>query len=165
MTTFTPFEFSEYLLDLVVTESLALNSGLKVVAEKIEKTAKSEIGHYQKSYAKFPAWAHLSESTIAEKESLGYSPPDNPLLRTGEMRDSISNTVEGLEATIGSNDQKMVWHEFGTSKMAMRPVLGPAAFRNRNFIVKTIGYAVVSGFYGNKKIHPNLGYDFEAGSE
>jgi hypothetical protein len=107
----------------------------------------------------------LAQSTLSEKEALGYSPPDNPLLRTGETKESIDCLVQGLEAEIGSNNQKMVWDEFGTSKMPMRPVLGPAAFRNRNFITKTIGESVVAGFYGKNRIHENLGYDFETGSE
>lgn len=140
---------------------------LKAIAVRIEKTAKSEIGHYQKSYGKFPAWAQLADSTIADKTKNGYSPPDNPLLRTGEMQDSIKHEVNesNLSAIIGSTDPKMLFHEFGTSKMTMRAVIGPAAFRNRKFIEKKALTATMSGIFENKEmpedIHDSLGYNFD----
>lgn len=161
MKIFTPDSFAEHLLTLVASESIAMHEGLKIIAEKIEKTAKSEIGHYNKSYGNFPAWALLTESTISDKEKLGYAPPDNPLFRTGDLQASISHTVKDFEAIIGSIDQVMFYHEFGTSKMAMRPVLGPAVYRNKKSIQAILGAAVVSGFYGIEKIHQNLGYDFK----
>lgn len=166
MKTFSPVDFSKHLLLLVAGEALAMHKGLEIIAKSIEKTAKSEIGRYQKSVGPFPKWADLMPDTVTEKEKLGYAPPDNPLLRTGELRDSIGHQVEGLEAVIGSTSQLMVYHEFGTSRMAMRPVLGPAAFRNKKLIQSVLGRAVVAGFYGNNlKIHESLGYEFETSVE
>ena len=75
------------------------------------------------------------------------------------MRDSITHEVHGLEAVIGSTDPKMVYHEFGTAKMPPRPVMGPAAFRNKDFILKVIGKAAMSGLVGGERIHPSLGYE------
>lgn len=162
MKIFSPVGFSEHLINLIASEAIAMHEGLKVVAKAIEKTAKNEIGKYQSAVGQFPKWAELEESTIAEKERLGYAPPDNPLLRTGSLRDSISNQVRGFEAVIGSTSQVMVYHEFGTSRMAMRPVIGPAAFRNKKKIQKILGSAVVAGFYGEgNRINEKLGYDFE----
>lgn len=140
---------------------------LKQIAVRIEKTAKSEIGHYQRAGGGFPAWAKLEESTIADKTRGGFSPPDNPLLRTGEMLNSIKHEVNesNLSAIIGSTDEKMFFHEFGTSKMAMRPVIGPAAFRNRKFIEKKALTATVSGIFENREIpediHDSLGYNYD----
>jgi len=166
MKIFSPGQFSRHLLSIIPAELTAMREGLKIVAKGIQKTAKSEISHYQKSVGAFPAWAPLAESTVSQKESLGYSPPDNPLLRTGEYRDSIEYEVGALEAVIGSKLQKAAWFEFGTSKMPMRPVIGPAAFRNKKKIQKTLGIAVVSGFYQNgNRIHESLGYDFETQGE
>ncbi len=166
MKEFTPNEFSLKLAELVFKEAIAMEKGLKIVANKIKRDAKNKIGHYQKGIGKFPEWAELADSTLQEKERLGYSPPDNPLLRTGDMRASIKSEVKGLEAVIGSTDPKSVYHEFGTSKMPMRPFIGPAAFKNKKFIMETIGTAVVAGFYGKgQQIHESLGYDFEAGEE
>ncbi len=162
MKTFNPAQFSTHLLNLVAGEALALHEGLKIVAKTIKNKAKKSIGHYQSAVGNFPAWATLKDSTLAEKTRLGYSPPDNPLLRTGEMRDSISYEVKGLTAVIGSTDQKAVWHELGTSKMAMRPFLGPAAFRSKRKIQEILGAAVVSGFYGKTKLG---GYNFKIDDE
>lgn len=63
-----------------------------------------------------PEWPPLADSTVADKTALGYVghvSPTDPLLRTGEMRESIEGNVEGLVGTTGSNDRKALWQEFG----------------------------------------------------
>jgi len=120
--------------------------GLEICAQIVEATAKEEIGEYQGEVGAFPAWEPLVESTVEEKERLGFAPPDNPLWRTGEMKDSISHEVDNDEAVIGSDDPVMVFHEFGTSKMAMRPVLGPALVRNLEIIGAVLGKFSTGGF-------------------
>ena len=153
-------EFSLKLLELQVSTVIELHHGLKRVAEAVEKTAKSEIGTYQNAVGPFPAWADLADSTEAHKAAMGY-PADAPLLATGEMRDSIEHHVEGLEAEIGSNDDKMIYHEFGTTKMPPRPILGPAAYRNKHKIEMILGHATVLGLLEGSGIHPSLNYDFD----
>jgi HK97 gp10 family phage protein len=160
MTIYTPLGFAEKLVKLVVAEEFALHEGLKVVAKGIEKTAKKEIGHYQSAVGEFPAWAQLAESTEREKERLGYN-RNEPLLRTGDLRDSIQHEVEGFEAVIGSKSQVMVYHEFGTVKMPARPVIGPAAYRNKEKIKRILGEAAVIGLTEGNPItklesHENL---------
>lgn|SRR3982750_2212422 len=163
---FTPFEMAEKLVKIAFAEEFALHEGLKIAAKVIEKTAKKEIGKYQSGIGPFPEWAELADSTIDEKERLGYAPPDNPLLRTGELRDSISSKVDGLVAYVGSTSDLATYHEFGTSKMPMRPFIGPAAYRNKKKIQKILGGAAISGFYdGGKNIHKSLGYDVEFNGE
>jgi HK97 gp10 family phage protein len=141
-----------------------IKRGLELSAELIEETAKSEIGEYQDEVAMFPAWAALAASTEADKASKGY-PPNSPLLRTGEMRDSIQHEVGEWEATIGATDPKMVFHEFGTQKMPPRPVIGPALYRNLEKIQRLIGNAAVAGFVGGDPINPGLGYTIEGSPE
>lgn len=145
-------------LDVAIHERM--KEGLSVVAQRIEDTARAEIGHYQDAIGPFPEWDPLAQSTEEDKARLGY-PLDAPLLRTGETRDSFSHQVDGLEAVIGSTDEKLVFHELGTSKIPPRPVLGPAVERNGKFIKRIIGRAVVSGFVGGSSIHASLGYDKE----
>lgn len=74
--------------------------------------ARRYIGH------EMPEWAPLAESTIAEKERLGYVgqvSATDPLLRTGEMRDSIEGVVDGLTGVVGSDSKKALWQEFGAT--------------------------------------------------
>lgn len=160
MRTFSPVQFATRLLELVAEEELALHAGLKKAAKLVEKSAKSEIGHYQPEVGPFQDWAELTESTQYDRERKGFT-PDDPLLRTGELRDSISSDVKGLEAQIGSDSDIMVYQEFGTATIPPRPVLGPAAFKNKEKIRAIIGTAAVSGLIGDQKIHESLGYDFE----
>jgi len=132
---------------LEAAEIKSLEHGLKVCAEQIEKTAKEEIGHYQNAIGPYPAWSPLAESTEEQKAKKGY-PANSPLLASGEMQKSIQNEVSALTAIIGSTDKKMVYHEFGTVRIPPRPVMGPAAYRNKEFILKTIGEAAMSGIVG-----------------
>lgn len=150
-----------HLVEAQAHMALSLHRGLERCAIAIENTAKSEFGKYQPAVGPFQEWAPLAESTIADKEDGGFSPPDNPLLRTGEMRDSIDHEVHHLEAVVGATDEKMVFHEFGTSKMPARPVFGPAAFRNKERIKRILGAAMVEGLMGGAPIHAALGYDFD----
>lgn len=68
-------------------------------------------------------WDDLAESTINEKRRLGFRGPDfEPLLRTGEMRDSIKGASRGLVGVIGSDDPVLFWQELGTVTIPPRPV-------------------------------------------
>jgi hypothetical protein len=85
------------------------------------ESAKDKIG-VQQGY-----WDELRPSTKADKKRLGFSGPYfSPLLRKGELLASIEGAQEGLTATLLSTDEVMFWHEYGTAKMAPRPVIGPS---------------------------------------
>jgi phage gpG-like protein len=145
---------------LAPTIALELHHGLKRVAVLVERTAKAEFGVYQNETGPFPGWPELADSTKDDRVAKGFS-ENEPLLRTGELRDSIEHQVSGLEAVIGSTDERMAWQEFGTDRLPARPVLGPAAFRNKEAIEKLVGAALATGLVGGEKIHEALGYDFE----
>lgn len=153
-------EMALELIKLEAGEFIALSEALERIAQKVEDTAKAEFGVYQPATGGFPAWPELADSTQDERVKAGYS-ADEPLLRSGETQASISHEVEGLEAVVGSTSDVMVFHEFGTSKMPARPVIGPAAFRNRDWIQRLAAAAVVAGFIGEDVIHQALGYDFK----
>lgn len=164
MNTFTSLlAFAEHLVKVAEREVVFIDTGLEECAKLIEKSAKKEIGHLQPEVGPFPAWAELAESTIDDKARHGYlySADGNPLLRTGALEESISHKVNPLEAIIGSTSPIMVYHEFGTIKMPMRPVIGPAAYKNKDKIKAILGSAVIAGFYGINPIHPSLGYNSE----
>jgi len=73
-----------------------------------------------------PSWPALAGRTIKDKMDLAAqgksAPPMNPLLRTGEMKESIEGGAIGLVGIIGAGDPKMAFHEFGTSRMPPRPI-------------------------------------------
>lgn len=145
--------------------ALELHHGLERVAAAIEKTAKSEIGVYQDAVGPFPGWPELADATKDDRVRKGFSEND-PLLRTGQRRDDIDHAVSGLEALIGTPESAptakiAVYEEFGTSREPARPVLGPAAFRNKAAIQKLVGAALVVGLIGQDRIHEALGYDFK----
>jgi len=153
--------FAEHLITREAATAVALHEGLEHVARAIEKTAKEEIGTYQPDVGPFPAWAPLADATVEDRISQGYS-PDEPLLRTGELRESISHEVSGLEAVIGSTSDIALYQELGTASIPPRPFLGPAAFRNKTKILETVGIAAVRGIAGGAPIAESLGYDFTA---
>lgn len=78
--------------------------------------AKEVLGTYEFN------WPHLQAETIAHKMR-----GDSPLLETGELRHSIQWTAHGNEGPVGSNLDRAVWMEFGTSRIPPRPFLSMAA--------------------------------------
>jgi HK97 gp10 family phage protein len=154
-----------HFAQLQVSALAELQKGLKKAATVVQNEAKASIGEYQDAVGPFPAWEPLSDATEREKAAKGY-PVDAPLLRTGEMRDSIVKEVSGLEAVIGSLDDKMLYHEFGTAHIPPRPVLGPAVFKKREKIQKILGAAGVAALVGGDQVHAALkGYDYQIEGE
>ena len=153
---------ADHLATRIVAERLALEVGLERVLHVVAETARSEFGSYQPAIGGFPEWPELADSTKEDRASQGYTEND-PLYRTGATQKSIATEVDkaALEGGVGSEDEKMLWFEMGTSKMPARPVLGPAAFRNKSAIQKLVGAAAVAGLIGEDQIHAALGYDFE----
>lgn len=146
-------EFAAFLESLPPRIVEAQTVGLERAAVLIEHDARESIGEYQDLpglESGIEAWPELAPSTIVEKERLGYAPPDNPLLRTGELRDSISHSVEGNEALIGSTSEIAVFQELGTPgadhPIPPRPFLGLAAFRKGREAVEAIAHAVIEAF-------------------
>ena len=102
-------------------------------AEAMVKTAKEMVG------SEGNGWPPLAESTIAEKERLGYTghvSATDPLLRTGEYRDSFSVT-EGPPTQFGTTDENAAVHEFGNAHEPPRPVVGPATLKHSHEVGET----------------------------
>lgn len=145
--------------------ALELHEGLRIIAKRIERDAKVEIGTYQDAVGPFPGWPELAEATKDDRVSKGFSEND-PLFRTGQRKDDITHAVQGLEAAIGTPEGAptaiiAVVEEFGNEREPARPVLGPAAFKNKATIQKLVGAAAVAGLIGHDRIHEALGYDFK----
>lgn len=144
--------------------AIELEHGLDRLLGKMEATARSEFGHYQDEVGGFPGWPELADATKDDRVAKGF-PENEPLLRTGETRDSFSHERHGLEGAMGSTDEKMPWFEFGTDRMPARPVVGPAAYRNKEVAQQLVGAALMVGLVGASgagpaaEIHAALGYN------
>jgi HK97 gp10 family phage protein len=160
MREFNPLAFSEHLAILSIGIAKAEERALEKCAVLIEKDAKAQIGYYQGAVGPFQDWAPLADSTETQKAKLGYA-LDAPLLRKGDLRDSIEHEVEGREAVVGSKSDIAGYQEFGTETIPPRPFIGPAAFKNKENIQKILGHAIVEGITEGQVIHSSLGYDFE----
>lgn len=164
MKIFSPIEFSEHLLKASVAVAEGAHAGLEVCAKLIQKEAQDEIGEYQSSVGPFPAWEELSETTLADKEAKGFSIP-NPLLRTGDLRNSIQYEVSAFEAIIGSTSPIAAFQEFGTNSTGWgvgippRPFIGPAAYKCQKKIVEILGATLVIGIAGGNIISRGIGYE------
>ena len=152
--------FAIHLAELSTAGALELNHGLNKACQVIEAKAKAKIGHYQSESGGFPEWEPLADSTEEEKERLGY-PLGAPLLREGDLRDSITHEVGLLEAVVGSKSPIAAYQEYGTDRIPPRPFIGPAAFESKEVIFKILGTTVVTGLCKGGRIPSGL-YDFKA---
>jgi hypothetical protein len=114
---------------------------LKRAAEMIRDEAKRVIGTYDYG------WRELAPATIADRVRQGYA-PDQPLLRSGAMRESIEYTIiePGKEAEIGSNDPIAVFQELGTATIPPRSFLLAAALHELPRIQELAGQQAVKVF-------------------
>jgi phage gpG-like protein len=123
------------VMDVLVEE--AKHHALETTAKHIEKKAKEVIGTYDYG------WPQLAESTQEDRVHKGFSAND-PLLRTGQLRDSIGHTVDGsTRATVGSNEDVAVYQELGTATIPPRSFLLSTAMHEHDKILHIIGETVV----------------------
>lgn len=168
----------ELALQLVVHDLPAIDRGVERGLDKasalLQRETKKMFGTYQQGAGPFEAWPELADSTKEDRVKQGYSEND-PLLREGDLRDSIEREVEKTEAIVGSTSEIMPFHEFGTSRMPPRPVFGIALYRNWEKICRLVGHGAVSGFVGYdannsdeygardsdevERVHKSLGYN------
>ena len=134
-------EMAAILLSAAALEH-EMHHTMKKVGELVEKEAKAAIGTY-----KFK-WPELAESTQEDRSRQGF-PANEPLLRTGELRDSIGHRAEGASVSIGSNNDKAVWQELGTARIPPRPFLQGAALEKKDEILNMIGEDYVKRLMGS----------------
>jgi phage gpG-like protein len=143
--------FATHLQLLAIEGKIVRRGIVEAGAQEVQDTARGMIGFYHDD----PHWPELSPEYEAAKVKAGYE-ADAPLLRTGEMRDSITHSIslDGNSATIGTDDQKMVWHELGTDRMPPRPVMSPAGAHSAPRIVHMATKAAVAWVAGHPERKP-----------
>lgn len=118
----------------------------------VENEAKASIGHYQQQAGPFLPWQELSEATKDERVRLGF-PENEPLLRTGQMRDSIQHVVGDREGCIGTDDPIAEYQELGTSRIPPRSFLAGAAVRKGPQVAHILGLSVVRALVGDAVVN------------
>lgn len=160
MRTFTSFAaFADQIADLIELQVGANVAALEAATKLIQKHAKSKIGEYQPEAYPFAPWQDLAPSTITEKQRLGYTgqvSEDDPLLRTGEMRESIERSVGLTSGFVGSNSDVMVWQELGTRHIPPRSVLGGAAVEKADEVAEIVGEAVMIALRGEDVVNKEI---------
>jgi hypothetical protein len=152
--------FRRILESLPERVTAAQHQGIARGVEIIADEAKREIGHYQEAAGPFVEWAELADSTKADRRRLGF-PDDYPLLRSGELHDSIQHTASGDHGEAGSNSDTAVWQELGTHPAGQllagsgadyhippRSFLGGAAFRMASRVVEQLAGRVIWALRG-----------------
>jgi hypothetical protein len=140
------------LFDLVgfAAELGAIDHDLEALGPKIveracqivQKKAKSTIGKTH------DAWPPLAESTQEDRARKGYA-ANEPLLRSGELRDSIEYTVSGTEGCVGSDSPIAVYQELGTSRIPPRSFLVSSAIASEDRIHRMVGASAVAALSGH----------------
>jgi phage gpG-like protein len=178
--------FAAHLRALAAREIAVEQGALRDAGRLVQHTAHDFIGEYQPQEGPFPAWAPLAETTLhgardqmgrwhPGKVDLGFAPPDNSLLRTGDLQHAIELSVDHREAVVGVADQNAgdgtpgnpfrnlgdvaIDLEFGTVHMPARSFLGRALFVNIDNVVRIIGEAVYRAVAGLPQVsvgaHPH----------
>jgi phage gpG-like protein len=130
----TVYSILGFVAKLKVIDHDLTEVGHAVVAracQMVANAAKEALGTYEFG------WVSLAPETIARKMR-----GDTPLLETGELRDSIQWNSDGNKGYVGSDLDKAVWMEFGTSKIPPRSFLAAAAAQQEELIHKMAAKAV-----------------------
>jgi|SRR6266853_465291 len=128
--------FSDHLKKVCASHAKYETLAAEFIGKELKKEARDAIGHLHDAAGPFKKWAELAESTKQDKERLGYvfNADYNPLLRTGELRDSIDySVIPGVLGTLlllGSSSQIMIYQELGTAYIPPRSVLGATMFKS-----------------------------------
>jgi len=92
---------------------------------------------------KATAQQSITEGAVSGKNHVPSKPGDPPNQDTGVLGNNIENIQTGpLEVEVSSNAPYAIPLEVGTSKMAARPYMGPAAHKTRPEIVRIVTAAV-----------------------
>lgn len=92
---------------------------------------------------KAEAQVSITAGAVSGKNHVPSAPGEPPNEDTGTLRRNIAVTQVGpLHVRVSSNAPYSSHLEFGTSKMAARPFMGPAARKVRPQVTKLVGDAV-----------------------
>ncbi len=131
-------EFAGFLTRLTVGYDQIQQEQMERACRVVQTEIRAAIGSHR--------FTPLAASTVAKK---GH---DDQLRETGELRGEIAYTVTraglGVAGEIGSNLERAVYLELGTSKMPPRPFLSDSAHRREAEVVSILGQGAIRGLTG-----------------
>ena len=141
--------FTEFLEKQAALQEAALHEGAKAASVVVQKRVQAVFGDTSKLLS-------LADATQADRVAHGYTPND-PLVRTGTLRDSIERESVGPVAVVGSKDPIMGYQEFGTSKIPPRPVFEIGLTESQDEVGEIAGAvaAIALGMPGHAAILAN----------
>lgn len=138
-----PGDFARFLRQQIATAPRSRAAAFLEAAEVVALAARAAIGSEQ------DGWPALAPRTVAEKTRLGYVgvySGTDPLLRTGDLRESIEWRADAHSGHAGSDSTIAADQEFGTNGSAHsgpippRPFIGPAGIHNRERIAHILAH-------------------------
>ena len=138
-----------HLAGIAVAQHAMEHKALEKCAKLVEKRAKAKLGEYQGAAPPFAGWADLADATKADRVSKGFS-EDDPLLRTGALRDSIGHVVKDSVAHVGSDSDITVYQELGTKHIPPRSFLGGAMAESLEEVREIVGESAVVALVGEQ---------------
>lgn len=118
---------------------------MRGLMETTKNRAVAKFGVYQPQAGQFAPWKPLAPATRRIREEQGFTPND-PLLRTGKLRDSVGGMHGADWAEVGSNDKVMLIMEVGDDNTPARPVFGPTLVESETEIRAAVAQHVKSVF-------------------
>ena len=134
----TLMQFHKGLAEIGIATTMVVPMAVDHAAKLIQDEAKRVLGSYDYG------WQQLAPSTQAERQRLGFTPND-PLLRTGDLKNSIEKTEAKREgplavvAYVGSNSPYAAAQELGTATIPARSYLGGATMHEEAKIHEETG--------------------------
>lgn len=126
-----------------------LQNAADTIGKDAVQVSQRKLGEYQPAIGFFPAWELLADSTLAEKARLGLPSP-SPLLRSGELQDSITFETQVSPASavviLYSTSEYAPVQELGggPSNIPPRPFIGPVPFERQEVWEHFIGTKITA---------------------
>ncbi len=139
-------EAADYFANLAIDVEAVIPEMAMAGALIIQQEIKAELGHYQPSVGPYNAWQQLADATEERRTKAGFA-PDDPLLMSGHLRDSIQIVETDDVVFVGTNVHYAKDLEFGTITMPPRPFIARAAFVKQDEILE-VQAAILGDLFG-----------------
>lgn len=105
-------ELAQHATALTLEVEGALHTMLVVATDELLRQTRKTFGEYQDGFGVYPEWPELAKATKEDRVARGFTEND-PLLRSGALRDSYYAEVQGLEGGVGSELPQALGMEVG----------------------------------------------------